>query len=184
MGVGAVDAHGYAVSSSPRVVSFALGSIFTAAVLANCAVMFRVVREEGKPLPSLALGVTIEDTNRWLAVIVPVAVAYVWAVALPFATLAACASDVGRSRSALVAVFRVAKSIAFLASGILMVGVTARPMGSLFADPRRLAVPERPPPAAPSRSRPRCRRRPRSTPRSRSSWPKRTSRTGTGCFDT
>jgi hypothetical protein len=66
---------------------------------------------------------------------VPVAVAYVWAVALPFATLAACASDVGRSRSALVAVFRVAKSIAFLASGILMVGITARPMGSLFADP-------------------------------------------------
>jgi len=117
-----------------RVVSFALGSIFTAAVLANCAVMFRVVREEGKPLPSLALGVTIEDTNRWLAVIVPVAVAYVWAVALPFATLAACASDVARSRSALVAVFRVAKSIAFLAAGILMVGVTARPMGSLFAD--------------------------------------------------
>ena len=118
-----------------RVVSFALGSVFSAAVLANCAVMFQVAREEGKPLPSLALGVTIEDTNGWLAVIVPVAVAYVWAVALPFATLAACASDVGRSRSALVAVFRVAKSIAFLASGILMVGVTARPMGSLFADP-------------------------------------------------
>ena len=118
-----------------RVVSFALGSVFSAAVLANCAVMFQVAREEGKPLPSLTLGVTIEDTNRWLAVIVPAAVAYVWAVALPFATLAACASDVGRSRSALVAVFRVAKSIAFLASGILMVGVTARPMGSLFADP-------------------------------------------------
>lgn len=117
-----------------RVVSSALGKVFAAAVLANCAAMFRVVREEGKTLPSLALDVKIEDTDRWLAVIVPVAVAYVWAVALPFATLAGCARDVGRSRSALVAVFRVAKSIAFLAAGILMVGVTARPMGSLFAD--------------------------------------------------
>ena len=36
-----------------RVVSFALGSVFSAAVLANCAVMFQVAREEGK-LPRLS----------------------------------------------------------------------------------------------------------------------------------
>ena len=80
-----------------------------AAVLANCAVMFQVAREEGKPLPSLTLGVTIEDTNRWLAVIVPAAVAYVW-VALP-ATLGAHVATPATAER-LVAVFRaVAKSI-------------------------------------------------------------------------
>jgi hypothetical protein len=117
---------------------FVLGSLFSTAALANCAAMFRTADDGWNArsfrVPSLALGVTIEQTDRWLASVVPLAVTYVWAVALPLATLAHAARETRRSRSRVVAAFRAANSVAFLAAGVLFVGVSARPMASLFAD--------------------------------------------------
>lgn len=121
-----------------RVFVAVVGGFFTIAVIANCAVMFRIVADESGSniilVPSLTLGITIEQTNVWLAVVVPAAVFYVWAVALPFSTLNHVTTETLRSRSKLFALFRVVKSIAFLAAGVLMIGISARPMASLLTE--------------------------------------------------
>ena len=121
-----------------RVFVAVAGGFFAIAVMTNCAVMFRVDVDESDShfprVPSLTLGITIEQTNLWLAVVVPAAVFYVWAVALPLSTLRHVATETFRSRSKLVAVFRIVKSVVFLAAGVLMIGISARPMTSLLTE--------------------------------------------------
>lgn len=110
--------------------SLALG----AAILANCAAMFRLDDSAGGGfLSSLALVTNITtETNKWLAVVLPVTVAYFWIVAMPVATLVHATREVRRSRSKTIAAARVLAAMAALAVGMTFFRIAATPMASLL----------------------------------------------------